>query len=595
MIRKLSLLIFLNVLLFSCSKDDVTEEEKQKPQLAEIGNFAPAKVDLGDTITISGKNFSRDIRLSLNDRELPLILNNDSLIKFQVPYFGYNPFNFEIKVNDQAQETKVFKNPFELYEPRVDSIPSNFGFRERVTIYGKHLTNVSGKTHDIIYLNNEAIDVLSHSKDSIVFQLPYLSRHDHDLLIKAQLQEVRLPKGVKVAAPSIDSISVNSAKVGDVIKIYGQYFYPYSSNTNKVFFDGIPTEIVEAHPDSLIVKMPIGPYKDREINSVQVELFGKEISEAIDLYLEDTWYMHDFIRDREVSNTGYASNISSYSFTDQNKFYLNSYKNVDYEVYNAFLFEYDPVSQTMEELAPIPIEKIPGMGYNFHFYPFGDGSHVYIYINRKEDNFFKYNYKTGELTVLADFEDEVINDAIGTFLNGNFHFGMGHTGHSSIVGYNKIWVYNEVADTWNLSSERPYESEYAYNSDSSVFVFDNKLYIGNGGERQYQFWEFSSGNWTEKSSLQDPLPNTVSFQTENKGFYYHPYKNVFWEYDVRTNAWTSRKDLALGRYGVGEETILVLDEYVYFIGYSIGYPYDESGIFRSDHFVLRTEISNLNK
>ncbi len=597
LIKLFTFFIFSGILI-SCSKEDDSEpsspEKGESNPPIEISEFYPLQVDLGDTIEIKGENFTRNFDLKLNDRPLKVILSNDSVIKFEVPYSGFNPFNFKVILNDEEAETKVFENPFQLYKPEVDSISTNIGFNDKVTIYGSHLTNVPNKTRDIVFINNEMIEVEFQSKDSIVFDMRFfhLESYVNDLLVQAQLQEVRLDGKLKIAPPEIEGVDKETVKVGDTIVVYGKYFINIR-DLNKVYLDGNRTQIIEASKDSLWIKVPMGPYEDRQINDLNLKIYSEETSIDPALYLEDIWYLSDVIDKEEITNSPYAGNIAPSSFQVGNLFYINSFMRGNSDNFlNNRIIEYNPVTKELNELAEIPLEFENYEGRDFQIFPNGSGSNVFVYLSRSDDNFFNFNYSTGEIKALQDFPGENINEATAAVLGGKFYMGLGHTGSTSNMAHWNMYEYNVDEDSWTLHSKMPAESEFAYNSRKTNFKWNNELYTGNGGDRQYDFWKFTSSGFEEMKSIPNPISSQAYFKTSEKAFYYHQYDNEFWEYSKSNDAWNNRSDLAIGKYRFTAESGFVIGDFAYLIGYYNDYGYEESPQ-QNDIFILKTELSKL--
>ena len=603
--KKLILIYLLPFFIFmACSTDSETDDREdnnqQEPEpdpVTNISGFTPTKADLGDTISIKGENFSRNFELLMNEMKLKVVFSNDSIIKFEVPYSNFNPFNFKVILNDQEAESKVFENPFELYEPKIDSISSEIGFKDKAVIYGSHLTNRPNQYRNIVYINNEMIDTEFQSKDSIIVNLRflYLTSFENDLLVQAQLQEVRMDNGLKIAPPELNGINKNKIKVGDTLEVYGKYFLSGSTDINKVYIDGSRAEIFDVNSDTLWVKMPPGPYDDRSISKVRLELYTKEATLDTDLHLENTWYLYDVLKKDEVTDSPYVGNVSKYTFQEGNYLYLNTYMKQDISNYtNNRILQYDPATRELKDLPTIPIDFENYLANDLQLFPAKNGMEAYLYLMKAEDNFYRYNYNSGELTQLKDYPGAEIREGSGAVLNNKFYFGLGHTGTNSVTVNLDMYEYDIINNTWKLHSEMPFESDRAYNSRKTDFIWNNSLYTGNGSDWQYDFWKFNpTEGWVQKESIPHPISSTAYFQVNDKAFYYHQYDNEFWEYQRSDDSWSNRADLAIGKYRIATESAFVIGEYAYIIGYYNDYGYEESAAQQRDQLILRTEISNL--
>lgn len=523
---------------------------------------------------------------------------NDTFLKFRIPFGDYDPFDFELQFKNNLGEEVVLHNPFELYAPVIDSIPGSFGFRETVVLYGKHLTNSPSNKNNILFLDEIDIEVSQHSKDSIVFTLPWqVQKYQYDVLVKAQLQEVTKLGGLQVAAPQLDSVSKKDVEIGEQVTIYGSYFYPYQPNLNHIYFQGNRAEVLEAYRDSLVIKIPMGPYKSRYINNLKISLFEKEVTLDVDLNLTSTWYMYGFKRSSDISNFNGVGEVTDWGFWANNAYYLNVYRQYEnHQIRNDVLYRYTPETDNWEEIdLPIPPENLKDAEV-LQFFPLQGSNIVYLYINQAENNFYKFNIKTGELLQLKDFAArDFLQIATGFFANGNFYLGLGYTSNPSQVSNKKFWRYSEGANSWTEITSMPDVHDTWPRFGTSLFKNGNTVYIGNGHEQAYDFWEFSPNEtWTRKSDVQNPSGNTVDVQNGTSGFYYDYLRSNFWEFDIPSNLWTKREDLKIKGYPYGHETMFIHDNYVYFVVYLNDYGPDGTPFFRYDQAILRTELSNFN-
>lgn len=597
---RLVLLIFL--ITNSCDKDSSADSGEKEPQEFNVvfGSITPMIADLGDTLTLKGKNFRRNIALGIEHERLDIVFNNDSLVKFKVPYQGFDPSNFSLLIDngDAVRKIDTIHSPFKLYLPIVDSIPFNLKPDNEIVIYGKHLTNWPTKKTDIVYLNEEQVTVISHSKDSISFKLPNnLTNFDNDILIKAQLQEVELLKGLKIPKPLIKGVSKNEVKVGDELMVHVSDFFPSITGIDKFYLSDLDAEILNLYKDSIQIKIPLGPYKDREIGDLKIEVFNAEFAANLDLNLISKWYLWDYKHDYELTN-GIASvgNLTFWSFYDNNIPYFNFFKNFNNNtgLFNNVFYKYSPENSTWEEMV-IPIST-EGMvfGNVFYFFPLNDGENAYLYISKETDNFYKYNFENNTITQLKDFVNgELIKQPTGFVQDGSLYFGLGMTGNTQVYQNRKIWKYQEADDSWVLVSEIPLINDFDLRNGPSIFKFNDKFYIGNGEGRTKNFWEFTPENtWVRKADIPNPTQYAINIQIDNRGFYYNDYLKNFWEYNVSLDQWFERNDLIAEGYSFGHEYMFVHNNYVYLVGWQNYYPPNNSPFFQYDHIILRTELSN---
>ncbi|MEP2059589.1 MAG: IPT/TIG domain-containing protein [Maribacter litoralis] len=614
-------LIFILILsLFACSEPEdnnidpnnpITAEEpldkepnENQEQTLVIESILPQFSDLGDTLNLKGKNFNKDIRLMLGYNQLQILFNNDSVIKFEVPYSGFNPDSLNIKI-DNYDTIIDYKNAFQLYSPEIDSIPSNFGLRDTVVVYGKHLTNRPEAINGIIELNNDRLSVIDQNKDSIRFILPYdIIKHENDLLLKAQLREILKDKAVIIPNPVISGVSKDSLNVNENITIYGSNFFEYKKYLHEVYIGKNRAEIQEVYSDSIIVKVPLGVYENRDIEEIKVIVVDKEITAEFNLYLKSTWYQYGRIDTNGLTDGRYDfGHISRWSFEFNNSFYTLQFRGASglygYPDKIGFV-RYNLSENTWETMPDIAIEFDPENRTQFRTFSLDDGN-VYIYNERETNNFYKYNLVSGTLTPLKDFEGvDVLQQPMGFVLNGTFYFGMGYSTEDSFNPNRKLWKYNEQNNSWVYVSEMPFVEGQGYSFYTSNFIKNGRAYICNG-EALYDVWEFTPDvTWTRKTDLFNPVSQTAFTQTENKGIYYqgigiNEIAGIFHEYNIDLDEYSIREDLAIEGYFLEQRAMFTNNGFVYFIGYTsrVDLP-DYSAIKRYDHVVLRTELSNFD-
>lgn len=605
--KKIIIFLILGLFVLSCEPEETpapptppvaeppapTEPEQGPMNIFEV---SPSKNDIGDTITIKGENFTRNLSVLLHNTGVTPILLNDSIIKFSIPFAYFDPFDFNLKLKNKKEE-KVLHNPFELYAPVIDSIPGQLAFNDRVVLYGKHLTNQAYKNNGILYLDDHDIQVVSHSPDSIVFDLPWqLGKFQYDVLVKAQLQEVKFDQGLVIRPPSFESFSKPSVEIGEVITIHGSNFYPHRPDQHEVSFEGNRAEVVEAFRDSLKVRVPMGPYKSRKIDELKIKLFEEVNTFDVDLDIASTWYMYGYKRDGEITG-GMASvgTITRWSFSANGAFYFNVFRNNgNYSPINNVLYKYTPETDHWEEIdLPIPAELME-FGEVLEFYPQKGTNKVFIYIQRDTDNFFSFNLETKELVQLKNFPtDGALYYGTGFHFNGNFYYGLGYFQDSGMVINKLFWRYDPASDTWNEIGKMPDVHESYPRAAASIFHTGNSVIIANGHEQAYDVWEFSSNEtWSRKNDVFNPAPDGMHVQKGQTGYFYNYFYGDFWEYDIPADQWSRRDDLKIKGYDTGHEIMFIHGDYMYYVGYLLDYGPDGTPYFRYDHAILRTELSN---
>jgi N-acetylneuraminic acid mutarotase len=252
---------------------------------------------------------------------------------------------------------------------------------------------------------------------------------------------------------------------------------------------------------------------------------------------QGTWLRRaDYLGTRRFDFIGYALN---------NKGYIGA---GTYGTINSFLSdwqEFDPVSNTWTQKAPLPMPFSGGTGFaagNYGYAACGANDATYIF------DTYEYNPLGNNWSTKAGF--------VMTRLKAT-GVGSGNTGYI-IGGYdvmatamNDCWEYNQPANTWTQKASLPvYASRYY----ATGFAVNGKIYIfggTDGGNPLNDLWEFNTvtNTWIQRASMPSAArQQAMAFVINNVAYVVGgfpatgaPLKD-FWKYDPTSDQWSQLPD-----------------------------------------------------
>tara|TARA_R110000744_G_scaffold74008_1_gene148019 strand:- start:5767 stop:7878 length:2112 start_codon:yes stop_codon:yes gene_type:complete len=468
---------------------------------------AISQAHIGDTLEIRGVNFSalsNRIKVLFDEEQSVVLESSDTIIKCIVPE--------SLKIFDPNVSVELFNKStnfdnFSLYRPAIESISNTLvSIGDTLTVYGKHF-DFQNQRNSVIIEERQA-EILFSSRDSITFVLPQpLSFSNNSFILNSQLQNVASEISFTIKSPIINETPL-SFRSFETIEIMGDEFSP-NIEDNIVLFDGHEARILEATKTKLMVRVPIGPYDDKN-PILQIKVMDQVYQFEEDLEFIDTWLLYKELPDSYFSHF-IDNNNTAYVFTedDTNSRFLVKTMDSDLNLLSSFNVNY-PRTSMRDEPYSILFNK--------------DSNRVFFYFGEEEEhNFYELLMDTNMLVERANYPDTLRTGPAIFTIDGLIYMGLGNYYGSNPYGdyeaFSHFWTYNDQTDIWIRVADFPGNLN---RRDSSVFVINNKGYVGNGATStgHYDFWKFSpvANEWIRIDNFPDIRKNSASFEYNGNGY-----------------------------------------------------------------------------
>lgn len=158
-----SITVYSNVVSFT--------SQGSKPPV--FHNFEPALGTWGDTITITGENFSTNpskTRVLFDNADAAVIGATSTSLKVRAPFGILNEFaNISVQSTGVPGQSATVSKQFQLRPPVIDSFSATTASPgEEVKIFGRYLSS----PRVLVYFNDESAPILALSTNSITCRVP---------------------------------------------------------------------------------------------------------------------------------------------------------------------------------------------------------------------------------------------------------------------------------------------------------------------------------------------------------------------------------------------------------------------------------------
>lgn len=502
-----------------------------------IEKVEPNIANVSDTITISGKYFSKNFNVFFDEIQSNVILKSDTLIRCIVPTnFTFGGSNRSIKIKKSTQE-EAFYEGFYLYTPEVYSMePAVAHDSDTITIIGDHFDNVKFRnrlTLDVYGVDSN-LEILESSRTKIKFVNAgtYYDFHPK-FKLTSQFQMIDVLDKLEVKLPTITG-APECLSFGQTVTITGTDFPRYNSNEFNIRLGNTFFYPKQMYRDSIVLDVYDTQYDDFNLKDVVINYFGKEIKYETNICINEPWI-----------TVGGVDLSLVYSY--QNETY-----GVIYEGYQSpptiakFDFENNKFNSITGEFIPEEVRYGPRVFNKNKLYHYSSSV--------SNPNVFKsYNIFTNQLQNLATFPGEYRDSGLITSVGDYIYFGLGGLNVGSKY-FSDIWKYSIQNDTWEFVANLPGIDSYETAKLQPLsFVIGNDIFFAAGQRNtaNSDFWVLHTDTniIEEIGALPSPIAASWTLSSNNAASYLNKgyYLNQFLEeYNSDTNTWKTFSDIPGG-------------------------------------------------
>jgi len=229
-------------------------------QAPVVTGFSPKAAEWGDTIFITGKNFSNRLGsnvVSFGSVDVSSLYSYcDTLIKCRFPS-GVTAKKSSVSVSVVGNKGTIPGDSISLLAPELISYyPKEARYGDTISIKGRHLTEISDSYLNGLYFGTVKSTFLANATDTLIkARVPEtLATINNSISIK--INGITLNPGIAftLLSPVIDSISPDTASWGNSVRLYGKF----NSNTsmNSVTVGGVKATVSALSLKSIQVAVP---------------------------------------------------------------------------------------------------------------------------------------------------------------------------------------------------------------------------------------------------------------------------------------------------------------------------------------------------
>ncbi len=223
--------------------------------LPEILEFNPAEATVGDSLYITGRNFTylnSGNAVFLDNFEIPIASSSDTLIKAIIPIEYADP-EAVVKVKTFGTEVSTTENFFLTTPVLISTNPDSGVEGDTIEIQGNNFSYVNDK--NLVRFNDEASVVVSSSKNSLKVIIPKgLSGEYVDITVQT-VNQISEKLQFRIKTPLVSDFLPKSGICGTMIRITGENFSSVVEN-NSVYFGAVPGVIRSATSTEILVSVP---------------------------------------------------------------------------------------------------------------------------------------------------------------------------------------------------------------------------------------------------------------------------------------------------------------------------------------------------
>jgi hypothetical protein len=492
-----------------------------------ITDFSPTSGIDGDTITLTGTNFStsrNDVSISFGENSASIVSTTIEEIKAIVP-LGAISGNTTISLTVFDDDVSI--EGFVVNSPTIESISPDAGFDgTEVTLVG-NFSKV--KTYNKVLFNGINAYITEQNSTQIKAVSPRTSLVGDVNVVVETNGKISNSISYYTIGPVIESVSPLEGQYGDIITIEGVEFSS-TTQSNIVKIGDTQVQVLSSSSSKLEISVPNITYGSREI-SLKV---GNKVATYGDLFTVNSSWQDGLLFTQEVRLQGESFNVGDKGYLLLGDYCHNGTgRNASREVW-----EYDPVAVQWKRKNDFPSDGRWGtVGFVIDEYVYigGGWANVNGYTNGPYNDFYRYDPINDSWTQLADLPSPAAN---------SLSFSVGGKGYIGSGRIEDFYEYDASSDEWNRISnpnvgccsilETGYNTGFSYENkgyalisnqlweldptDKSwtkkaiypggnrfgpfAFILEGNAYVGSGsGKKPIYKYDFNSDSWSQIESL----------------------------------------------------------------------------------------------
>lgn len=531
----------------------------------------PLTASIGDTIAISGTNFSFNgwnNSVLFDETEARVIYSTDTLIRAIVPDLVKATYDISVEV---AGNRSTYDTPFEVSQPVIQSFyPGQLAIDDTVTISGSGFSHITESMD--LKIGGIQSQIISSDKETVRAIIPPGLATMNSISLELAGKEATAQGLLEFLEPAILLVSPLSVSFGDTIHMEGENF-SFIWENNQLYLNELQVEPASVSKSEISFILP------DEVSSATIDLSchvagrvltypGITVKAPVIHALSPDLITDTQVQELVIGGENFCAVPESNSVT---------FGGVSAQV----------VSASHEQLTvEFPMELIPDQ-----FVSVNDTFDVQLQVLDQScslENALCIDYRS-RWTKMANFPGSPRDLPAAFSYQGKGYFGLGSADIYD-THFNDLWEYDPHSDTWSPLTPFPGPAR----TWATYFVIEGKLYVccgatltdSNPDNKLQDVWEYdiSSDTWTQKGDFAGGLRmRAYGFSLNGKGYLGGgqvpdwTHQIDLWEYDPASDTWAQKEDTPID-YSASYET--------YAVGhngsaYVLGRNYDEERYFWS--------------
>ena len=511
------------------SLGDVTTFTGNGSQPAVLISVTPSEAVCGDTVLITGRNFSftpGNNIVRFDGTPGKVISSGPEEITVIVPMAEEHPGSLGIEVSGLLSANTL---PFAVKPPVLTSFsPATGTFNDIVTLTGNNFITDTSLAR--VYFNETRAEITEVSRTHYTVRVPPANNISPATVRFKYFNSYSYSEPFILKQAVISGVSPTKVKGGDIIVISGENFNPVPG-MNEIMIGGLDARVVSCSSTEISVSVPPGLQPGNHSLSL-VTLQGNPVTCPETIEVTYPWRrLNDFPGPARSSPVVFATDTHGYMGTGHDGTKLNDF------------WRYTPSSDEWTRVSDFPIPEL------YFASGFAIGDRGYVTLGKVDDYYYRAVTRYTPATDTWEFMSNKPGD--GSSMKSPVFV---INGKAYVPAAGEMYEYDPALNAW---TKKAYPAELQYFGSGVAFSIGNKGYMGigwihNQSEVTPRLFEYDpvTDNWKRMADFPGiPRTNSVFFTLPNGKAYVglgiesgDTYLNDMWEFDPVANIWTRVED-----------------------------------------------------